>query len=289
MKITSPVFSRFFSLGCSISRLTWARVSSPLMASTECPKPTKRMIQVMLTEPGAVQPAQRFFVQRNHARDAAGWAATAMGARKTVMVHQISRITTITVVIDHDLQRFLAGLVHALRILPPEISHHDHGQAGGEVVVGKMQRAVHVHAHVFDEAREVLAGGDGADGAGQDVVEEQGRDGELGQRAAHGLLDHAVDAAAHEHAARFDVERPHGIAEQHDREDEPGSALADDLFGVAAGVVSGGCEVGENDGGGPPEGDEGQHHRGGDEDLYGRFGTFNGCSHASRSAEQPIE
>ena len=29
---------RFLSLGCAISRLTWARLSSPLMASMEWPK-----------------------------------------------------------------------------------------------------------------------------------------------------------------------------------------------------------------------------------------------------------
>ena len=45
-KITNPVFSRFFSLGCSISRFTCARVSSPLIASTEWPNPTNRMTNV---------------------------------------------------------------------------------------------------------------------------------------------------------------------------------------------------------------------------------------------------
>src|ERR1019366_10822758 len=51
-----------------------------------------------VAEPGAVEPAQRFFVQRNHAwvqRVGGNWT----GTRKTVMVHQISRTTTITVVI----------------------------------------------------------------------------------------------------------------------------------------------------------------------------------------------
>ncbi len=241
------------------------------------------MIQVILPNQVPLQPAQRFFVERNHARvqrvrgQQNGGTQNRDGAPDQQNHHHDGGD-------HHDLQRFLAGLVHALGILPPEIEHHDYGQAGGEVIVGKMQRAVHVHAHVFDEAREILACGDGADRAGQHVIEEQGRDGELGQSAAHGLFDYAVNAAAHEHAARFDIERAHGITEQHDRENEPGSALADDFFGVAAGVVSGGCEVGENDGGGAPEGDEGQHHRGGDEDFYGRFGAFNRCSHASMNA-----
>ena len=82
----------------------------------------------------------------------------------------------------HDLHRLLAGFVDALRVLPPEVEHDDDRQAGGEMVVGKVQRAVQVDANVLDETRQVLSGGYGADGAGQDVVEEQGRDRELGQR-----------------------------------------------------------------------------------------------------------
>ena len=117
---------------------------------------------------------------------------------------------------DHDLQSLLAGLVHALRILPPEVSHHDYGQPGSEMIVRKMQWAMHVYAHVFNKACEILPGGNRADGSGQDIVEEQRRDGKLGQRSTHGLLDHAINAAAHEHAAGFDIKRPHRIAEQHD-------------------------------------------------------------------------
>ncbi len=101
----------------------------------------------------------------------------------------------------HDLQGFLAGLVHALRILPPEIGHHDNGQPGGKVVVGEMQRAVHVHAHVLDKPCQILAGGYGADGTGQHVVEQQRRDRKLGQRSAHRFFDHAIDAATNEHTA----------------------------------------------------------------------------------------
>src|SRR6266850_396902 len=38
MPITTAAFFRLGSLGCSISRFTCASDSSPLMASTECPK-----------------------------------------------------------------------------------------------------------------------------------------------------------------------------------------------------------------------------------------------------------
>src|SRR5580700_109534 len=222
-----------------------------------------------VAEPGR-EPAQRVFVQRNHARvqragrQLDGSTQHRDGAPDDQNHHHYGGD-------DHDLQSFLAGLVHALRVLPPEIKSHDDGQAGGKSIVGKIEGPVEVEAHVFDEAGEVLAGGDGADGAGEHVVEEQGRDGKLGQGAAHGFLDDAVDAAADEHAAGFDIKRPHAIAEQHDRENEPGSAPADYVLCIAASVVSGGCEVGKDDGGSPPEGDEGQHHRGGDEDFYGGF------------------
>ena len=236
-----------------------------------------------VAEPGSVEPAQRFLVQRDYAgvqrvwRQLDGGSAQNRDGAPDEQNHHHHRGDR------HDLQGFLAGFVHALGILPPEIADHDDGQSRGEVVVGKIQRAVQVDADVFDEARQVLASGDGADGAGQHIIEEQGGDGELGQASAHGFLDYAVDAATNEHAAGFNVERPDGIAEQHDGENEPGSALADDFLGVAAGIIGGRCEVRENDGGSPPEGDEAQHHRSGDEDLYGRFGTCR-RSHASKNA-----
>src|SRR5437764_430967 len=100
-----------------------------------------------------------------------------------------------------------------------------------------------VAGDVLNEAREILARDYGADGAGQDVIEKQGRDRKLGERAAHRLLDYAIDATAGKHAARLDIERAHSIAEQHDREDEPGSALADDFLGIASGVISGGGQI----------------------------------------------
>ncbi len=118
-----------------------------------------------VAEPGSVKPAQRFFIQRNYAgmqrvrRQLDGRAQNRDGAPDEQYHHHHRGD-------GHDLQRFLAGLVHALGILPPEIAHHDHRQSGGEVIVGKIQRAVQVPAHVLDKSREILAGGYGADGAG---------------------------------------------------------------------------------------------------------------------------
>src|SRR5271169_3827772 len=47
MKISKPARSRFFSLGWAISRLTCARLSSPLMASSEWPRPIRMAMKVM--------------------------------------------------------------------------------------------------------------------------------------------------------------------------------------------------------------------------------------------------
>ena len=100
------------------------------------------------------------------------------------------------------------------------------------------------------------------DRAGEDVIEHQRRDAELGEAAAQGLLDHAVNAAAGEHGAALHVDRAHREAEQHDAEDEPGGGGAYSLLGDAAGIKGRGAQVIENDGGSAPKGDEREHHRG---------------------------
>src|SRR5216683_4223455 len=97
--ITTAAFFRFFNLGWAISRFTWARVSSPLMASTECPNPTNKMNMVKWL-------SQVPFSAVNHPRESlsrvipyfSGFGGTWKGAWKRVMVHHRIRITTITVV-----------------------------------------------------------------------------------------------------------------------------------------------------------------------------------------------
>src|SRR5579864_7419896 len=115
----------------------------------------------------------------------------------------------------------------ALDILPPEVED-DHGGEGGGKVIGARFREVdgvaQVAANVVHKAGQVLAGGDGADGPGQNIVKKQGRNRDLGQGSAHGFLDHAVHAATHKHGAGLNVESPHRVAEQHDSENEPGGA-----------------------------------------------------------------
>src|SRR5271165_6224461 len=121
---------------------------------------------------------------------------------------------------------------------------------------------------LVEQAGDVLAGGDAADWTGEDVVEHQGGNAELCQGAAHGFLDDAIHAAADEHAAAFHVDGADCVGKQHDPQDEPGRGLADVALGFTTGVVGGGCEIVENDGGSAPEGNETQQ-RGG-RDQYAR-------------------
>ncbi len=132
-----------------------------------------------------------------------------------------------------------------------------------------------------EKSSNVLACGYRADGAGKDVVEQQRGNRQLGQGSAHGLLDHAIDAPADEHGAGLDVDGPHRVAEKHDREHEPGSAFADDLFRIAAHVVRRRSQIGEDNGRGPPEGNKRQHHRSGDEDFdCGPLQILGLCGHS---------
>ena len=147
----------------------------------------------------------------------------------------------------HNVQGFFAGFGNALGIFPPEIDSDDDGEAGSDDVdITRRERCggkVRVGEQFANETADVLAGSNAADRAGQNVIKHQRGHAEFCQRAAERLFHRAVDAAAHEHAAAFDVYRAHGIRKQHDRQDEPGSGLADVAFGFTAGVVRGRSEV----------------------------------------------
>src|SRR5882757_4804862 len=188
----------------------------------------------------------------------------------------------------HDLQSLVAGLLEAFDVLPPVVEGDDdraegggevHGQLRNVMVCAQKERGQPVmrgadFQQLVEEAGDVLAGRHTGDRTGEDVVEHQGGDADLGEGAAESLLDHAVDAAAGEHGAAFDVDRANGTGEENDADDEPGGGLADQLLGDAAGIKRGGAEVVEHDGGGAPEGDERQHDRGGNDEAYA---TRRGC------------
>ena len=184
------------------------------------------------------------------------------------MVHQMIRITTMTVVTIMICSAFSLDSCMPWMFFHQKYSTIRTAKTAEKWSSEKTRGWWTYLADIFDEARQILPGRNGADGAGEHVVEQQRGHRKLGQRAAHGFLDYAVHAAAHEHAAGLDIESAHAVAEQHHRQNEPGGALADDLLGVTAGVISRRSKVGKDNGGRPPERDEGQHHRGGDEHLY---------------------
>src|SRR5579862_2256978 len=116
---------------------------------------------------------------------------------------------------DHDLQRLLARFVNSLNVLPPEIKHHQNREERGKVVFRKDKCMMNISADILDETRQILACRDRAYRSCKYVIEQQRRNGELGQGPTHGLFHYTVNAAAHEHAAGLNVKSPYGIAKKH--------------------------------------------------------------------------
>ncbi len=159
----------------------------------------------------------------------------------------------------HDVERFFAGVRNSLGVLPPEIESYRDRKSSRNAVDrrrGKGTAEVGLLREIAEKAAEVLPCGRAADRSRQNVVKHQRGDAEFRKRPAKRLLHCTVDSAAYKHAAAFYIDRPDGIGEQHDREDEPRCGLADVAFGFTAGVIRRGSEVVQNNGGGPPEGDE---------------------------------
>ena len=170
----------------------------------------------------------------------------------------------------HDAERLLAGFMETDHVLAPEVNGDRRGEHRGEVGRVHVQAGnLQVFAGLVDQPAKVKARADTADGTGQDVVEHQGGDRELGQGATHGLVHHLIHAAAHEHAAAFDVDGAHRVREQHDGQDEPGRSFADGLLGDAAHIVGRGSQIAQHNGCRSPEGDKRQHDGGSDYDING--------------------
>jgi hypothetical protein len=73
----------------------------------------------------------------------------------------------------HDPKSLVAGLVDALDVLPPEVEDGDDAEGGGKIIFVEVDGMLEVMGDFLDEASEILAGGDGADGASENVVEQQ--------------------------------------------------------------------------------------------------------------------
>ena len=181
--------------------------------------------------------------------------------KSTVYVHQMIKITTITVTNFMICSAFSLDSVNPLGVLPPEIHRNEDRETDRHSIDPgrrKWSGQPEIHQKITDQTREILPCGDSADRSSQNVVEHQSGNAEFRQAAAEGLLNGPVHPAADEHAATLNVNRSHGVGKQHDGQDEPGCRLADVRFRFAAGVVSGRSQVVQNDGGGSPEGNEAQ-------------------------------
>ncbi len=134
--ITSAVFFRFISLGCSISRLIWASDSSPLMASTEWPNPTSIMIERNLLRPRAQQPSQSFLIAGMSAGEGSGGSCAPV--LTIVIRHQTISITTITVVIFMICSARSLDSWMPLSVLPPEVNRHRDRKARAQTALSGM-------------------------------------------------------------------------------------------------------------------------------------------------------
>ena len=121
--------------------------------------------------------------------------------------------------------------------------------------------------HVAEESHQIRPGRDCGDRAGEDVIEHERGNGQFRHAAAHRTFDDLVHATTGEHRAALDIHGSHGIAEEHDGEDEPRRRFADRLFADAADVIGRGCQVAQHDGGRSPEADEGERHAGDDQHI----------------------
>src|SRR5579864_8316698 len=133
----------------------------------------------------------------------------------------------------HNPDSLFAGLLNPLDVLPPEIERHTDGESCSRGVRSendmrvKMMSPVKIFQYLVKKSSQILSSGYAAYRAGENVVEHERGDGELGQGRAHGLLDHAVHAAPDEHAAALEIHLRDGVSEEHHSQDEPGSGRPD--------------------------------------------------------------
>src|SRR5437016_14019417 len=120
-----------------------------------------------------------------------------------------------------------------------------------------------------DQAPQILAGADAADGAGQDVIEKKCGNRKPRNERSHRIANDHVDAASDKHAAAFHVNGTDCKAKQHDGDDVPGSCGPDGLLDDAADVINARAQIIQNNRCCSPKGNEGQHDGACDDDLGG--------------------
>src|SRR5437867_7377259 len=73
----------------------------------------------------------------------------------------------------HDLQGFVAALMHALSVLPPEIQHDQNTESRGENIGRQVDWMAYVPTRIFYESRQVTPRRDRTDWTGQHIIEQQ--------------------------------------------------------------------------------------------------------------------
>src|SRR5450759_2059817 len=70
----------------------------------------------------------------------------------------------------HDAQRLAAGFVNSFDVAPPEVDGDHYAEEGGERMGFEPEILVHESADFVEQAAEIEARADYADGAGEDVI-----------------------------------------------------------------------------------------------------------------------
>ena len=159
----------------------------------------------------------------------------------------------------HDAQGFGAGFGNSLDVQPPEVKRHGDCEEDCKRIRRNLYPKSCGCGRFVDQMPQILAGADAADRAGENIVKQQRGNGKPCHKRTHGVPDHDIHAAPHEHAAAFHIHGPDGEAEEHDSQDEPRGTPPDRLLGNAADVVYARTEIVEHDGRSAPEGYEGEH------------------------------
>ena len=167
----------------------------------------------------------------------------------------------------HDAQRLVARFRNPLDILPPEIQRHQNRKERRRRICIQLVIDMRVRQQFVQHPRKILPRRNAANRPRQHVVKHQRRDRDLRHRPAQRFFHHAVNAAAHKHAAALDIHGAHRVRKHHDRQNEPRRRLPDELLRLAAGVISRRSEVIQDDSRRPPEGNKREHGRRGHNHL----------------------
>src|SRR5581483_3261798 len=103
----------------------------------------------------------------------------------------------------HNAKRLAAGLVDALDVVPPEIEGNGDAEDRGKQIGADGVADVGHPGDFIEQVSEILAGANHADGAGKNVIEDEGGDREPRHEMIHSVAHDDIHAAAHKHAKGY--------------------------------------------------------------------------------------